>query len=716
MQKWWEKPLYAVTIELPAAKDLENIDVKRIVRKLTKNGVNVIVAFAVGYWPGGTTFYQSNIAPHHPNLKDRDLLKEIIEEAHRNGARVIGYVNVLWGDKKLYFEHPEWAQRRIDGKPTTWEENYTSVAMCPNTPYKDYIINVIKEISEKYDIDGFYFDEPSFQSWCNCSYCRELFKKQFNQELPTEEKWGDPLWQKFIQWRYEKITEFKKFLYNSVKKDNVAIFFQHPFPLAFWPKEAILFLEKIGEKVTRYVKEMVTWYIPLAYGSDLEEVSKFEDIIHMELYRKSVGRPLWWYGVCIKLARAINDKKPILVLNMQGNSPFDLSSLPDDELKLAIGEIVANSGNPLFALYYPDIADPNGWKIIFNQFKELKKYEEYLINRESVKFVAILYSRKTIDFFDSSEEIKHTNELLGFCKALLQEHIPFDIVTEDNLMNKLNDYKILILPNVVFLSKEKVEAIKDFVRRGGGIIASYRTSIYDNDEKRDNLGLSEVLGVKYLGYEKQVFTTDSYMKIKNKHPIINKSLYNLLIPSFGSQLAIEALKNAQVISTLIEESIVHYAPLGEDTNLPTIVTNEYDKGRTVYFAGPVGCRYLEYAIPYHRNLIINSIKWLSKNKLPLIAKNCPETIAIIPWYQKEKGRHVIHLVNSVRDDIEFPITHVPTFYNIEIELLVNTKAKYKAEQLFPEKKKLSIIKKKGRILLKIPEVKHHCIISIKKQS
>ncbi|MEM3406036.1 MAG: beta-galactosidase trimerization domain-containing protein [Candidatus Aenigmatarchaeota archaeon] len=716
MQKWWEKPLYAVTIELPAAKDLENIDVKRIVRKLTKNGVNVIVAFAVGYWPGGTTFYQSNIAPHHPNLKDRDLLKEIIEEAHKNGARVIGYVNVLWGDKKLYFEHPEWAQRRIDGKPTTWEENYTSVAMCPNTPYKDYIINVIKEISEKYDIDGFYFDEPSFQSWCNCSYCRELFKKQFNQELPTEEKWGDPLWQKFIQWRYEKITEFKKLLYNSVKKDDVAIFFQHPFPLAFWPEEAILFLEKIGEKVTRYVKEMVTWYIPLAYGSDLEEVSKFEDIIHMELYRKSVERPLWWYEVCIKLARAINDKKPILVLNMQGNSPFDLSSLPDDELKLAIGEIVANGGNSLFALYYPDIADPNGWKTIFNQFKELKKYEEYLINRESVKFVAILYSRKTIDFFDSSEEIKHTNELLGFCKALLQEHIPFDIVTEDNLMNKLNDYKILILPNVVFLPKEKVEVIKDFVKRGGGIIVSYRTSIYDDDKKMDNLGLSEVLGVKYLGYEKQVFTTDSYMKINNKHPIINKSLYNLLIPSFGSQLAIEALKNAQVLSTLIEESIVHYAPLGEDTNLPTIVTNEYDKGRTVYFAGPVGYKYLEYAIPYHRNLIINSIKWLSKNKLPLIAKNCPETIAIIPWYQKEKERYVIHLVNSVRDDIEFPITHVPTFYNIEIELLINTKAKYKAEQLFPEKKKLSIIKKKGRILLKIPEVKHHCIISIKKQS
>lgn len=713
MEKWWEKPLYAVTIELPGAKNLENINVKEIVRNLTRNGVNVIVAFAVGYWPGGTTFYQSEIAPHHPNLKERDLLKEIIEEAHKNKAKVIAYVNVLWGDRKLYFEHPEWAQKRVDGKPTAWEENYNSVAMCPNSPYREYIIRVIKEISEKYNIDGFYFDEPSFQSWCNCSYCRELFKKQFDQELPIKEKWGDPLWQKFIQWRYEKITEFKKLLYDSVKKDNIAIFFQHPFPLAFWPLEAILFLEKIGDRVTRYVKEMVTWYIPLAYGSDLEETSKIEDIMHMELYRKSVGKPIWWYGVCIKLARAINNKKPILVLNMQGNSPFDLSSLPDDELKLAIGEIIANGGNPLFALYYPDIADPNGWKTILNQFKELRKYEEYLTNRESIKFVAILYSRKTIDLFDSSEEAKHVNELLGFCKVLLQEHIPFDIITEDSLVNELNNYKILILPNVVSLSKEKIDAIKNFVIRGGGLIASYKTSLYDEDKKLEDFGLNEILGVKYLGYEKQVFSTDSYMEIKSKHPIVNKKLYNILIPSFGSQLSIEALEKAQIISTLIEESIVHYAPLGQDTNLPTIITNEYSKGRIVYFAGPIGCKYLEYAVPYHRNLIINSIKWLSKNKLPIVTENCPETIAVVPWYQRDKKRYVIHLVNSVRDDINYPITYVPACYNINIELAVSSRARYKVEQLFPNKRILNIIKRKNKILFKVPEVKHHCIISVK---
>jgi hypothetical protein len=712
LQEWWKKPLYAVTIELSGAWNLENIDVKKITKTLAENGVNLIVAFAIGYWPGGTSFYQSKIAPHHPNLKNRDLLKEIIEEAHKYNVKVIAYVNVLWGNSYMYFTHPEWAQRKLNGDPVSWDESYTSVAMCPNTPYRDYIINVAKEISENYDVDGFYFDEASFQSWCNCSSCRKLFREQFNKELPIEEKWNEPLWRNFIQWRYQKITEFKKLLYQTVKKDNVAVFFQHPFPLAFWPLETIILLEKMGEGLTRYSKELALWCIPLTYGSDLEEVSKFEDIIHMELYRKSVARPIWWYGVCIKVARAINDKKPVLVLNMQGNQPFDLISLPEDELKLAVAEIVSNGGNPLFALYYPDIADPTGWGVILDQFKRLRKCEEYLVERESLKFVALLYSRKTIDLFDSSEEIKHSNELLGFSKALLQAHIPFDIVTEENLENMINKYRILILPNILCLSEKSSSFIKNFVERGGGLIASYKTSLYDiNGNKLDKINLGEVLGIESSGEEKPVFTTDSYMLIKQDHLIVDK--LHKIIPSFGTQLIVKPTKDSKILSTLIEESPVHYAPLGSDTNLPTIVVNEYFNGKTVYFSGPIGSKYLEYALPVHKSLIFNSLKWLSGNNIPIVTQNCPETISVVPWYQQKYDRYIIHLVNSIRDDVELPIAHVPEYRNIIISLMTkNAKKDYNIEEVFPARRKLESTMKDNWITFKLPEVTNHSIVII----
>jgi hypothetical protein len=67
----------------------------------------------------------------------------------------------------------------------------------------------------------------------------------------------------------------------------------------------------------------------------------------------------------------------------------------------------------------------------------------------------------------------------------------------------------------------------------------------------------------------------------------------------------------------------------------------------------------------------------------------------------------------VRDDINYPITYVPACYNINIELAVSSRARYKVEQLFPNKRILNIIKRKNKILFKVPEVKHHCIISVK---
>jgi uncharacterized membrane protein len=713
MDTWWNKPLFGVTLELAGASDLRSMDVKSLVRKLIENGVNLIVAFSLGYWPGGTSFYQSRIAPHHPDLNNRDFLAEIIEEAHKHNVKVVSYANVLWGNREMYLTHPEWAQRKLSGAPVSWDVNYTSVAMCPNTPYRDYIIKVVKEIAENYDVDGFYFDEASFQSWCSCSTCKKLFKEETNLELPMQENWGDPAWNKFISWRYQKITEFRKLLYRAAKKDNIVIFFQHPFPLAFWPLEALIRLEKSKETLSRYSIEIARWYIPLTYGSDLEEVSKFEDIIHMELYRKSVGRPLWWYGICIKLARAINEKKPILILNMQGNQPFDLTSLPDSELRLAIGEIIANGGSPLFALYYPDLADPNGWQTIFDQFKTLRNCEEYLVERESVKFAALLYSRKTIDLFDSHEEIKCVNELMGFSKALLQSHIPFDIITEDGLKNAINQYQVLILPNVACLSDDDVALIKKFVQNGGGLVASYRTSIYDMDgKKREKNNLDEVFGIKSTGEEKRVFTTDSYMLIKYSHPVVEGKLHRI-IPSFGTQLIVKPAGSSRVISTLVEESPVHYAPLGPDTNLPTIVVNEYLNGRTVYFAGPIGSRYLEFSLPVHKMIICNSVIWTSREEAPLISQNCPEIISIIPWYQRRHDRYVIHLVSSIRDEVELPITYVSECRDIIIRLRIKAaKNHFSAKEVFPTIRPLNYELKNEWITFRIPEVKEHSIVII----
>jgi hypothetical protein len=86
-----------------------------------------------------------------------------------------------------------------------------------------------------------------------------------------------------------------------------------------------MLLQNIPEDVvTRYVREAARWYVPLFYGADLGATADLEDIVHFELYRKGVEHTLWWYGICIRLGRSVGKGKPVLVLNMQGYSPFDL--------------------------------------------------------------------------------------------------------------------------------------------------------------------------------------------------------------------------------------------------------------------------------------------------------------------------------------------------------------------------------------------------------
>ncbi len=60
-----------VSAELGQA-DIKNFDSERMVSFLDKMGVNTVKAFALAY-QGSEVFYQSRIAPPHPDMGKRDI-------------------------------------------------------------------------------------------------------------------------------------------------------------------------------------------------------------------------------------------------------------------------------------------------------------------------------------------------------------------------------------------------------------------------------------------------------------------------------------------------------------------------------------------------------------------------------------------------------------------------------------------------------------------
>lgn len=666
MSKWWDEPLRAVTLEFPAS-NVGTIDVKGIVDETHRGHANTLVVFSTGYYPGGAAFFQSRIAPHYPGLGGRDLLADAIEAAHANGQKVVAYLASIWGNRDMYFAHPDWAQRKADGRVTSWDDEYNSVAMDPLSPYRDYFASIVREIAENYAVDGFYFDEPSFQSWSASTACQRAFEAEFGLALPREERWDDPIFQQFIAWRYDQIADWRRSLYQVAKREDRCVFFQGAFPLASLSGRAEYFSGAPPQHSYYRERFGVSWHVPMAHADDMARTAATADIVHMELYRASVGEPLWWYGVALRYVQSIAKGKQILVLSMMAQSPFDLYGMGEAELRLSTAELLANGAAPLFARYYPEQVDQAAWDQVYQRFAEAKTLAPYLRDRQSIPYVALLYSGTTVERFDSlDDKPSQLAELKGFAKALLREKIIFDVISEADLTERLDQYKVLILPNASCLSAASKSAIREFVAAGGGLIGSYESGMYDETGLRaPAVDLSGVFGVRYLG-ETMPFQFDIYMQMTNGGSLPLEIPAGKRLPTLGMQVVVDA-DDADIVAEVRGASDVHYAPLSDEIGPPAVLTRAGAQGgRTVLFAIPIGARYKEFGIRDFRNLIGASVRWTAGSPPPVRVINAGDTLAVTAF--KQGHRRLIHLVNSVRDETRLPINDAIPSANVVVEV------------------------------------------------
>jgi hypothetical protein len=150
--------------------------------------------------------------------------------------------------------------------------------------------------------------------------------------------------------------------------------------------------------------------------------------------------------------------------------------------------------------------------------------EKYLRKERNLARVAMVYSQQTGTYYGGDQKRRRVEEHeLGFYQALVEARVPFEMVHDRMLEPELLDpYKLLILPNVAALSDAQCEQLRQFVRRGGSLMATFETSLYDEwGEARKDFGLADVLGVSYAGkVERDV--KNAYMRIEpdTRHPIL----------------------------------------------------------------------------------------------------------------------------------------------------------------------------------------------------
>ena len=116
----------------------------------------------------------------------------------------------------------------------------------------------------------------------------------------------------------------------------------------------------------------------------------------------------------------------------------------------------------------------------------------------------MVVSQQTRDYRQEYETIWQIGR--GMTEIHNVTHLLLDVIFDDSLnVADLSQYPIVVFDNVACLSGQQCEAIRQYVRDGGTVIAMMETSLYDEwGNQRDNFELADLFGVNYISTEDTV--------------------------------------------------------------------------------------------------------------------------------------------------------------------------------------------------------------------
>ena len=387
---------------------------------------------------------------------------------------------------------------------------------------------------------------------------------------------------------------------------------------------------------------------------------------------------------------------------------------------------LANGGTPtgyeLFAHQY----DEAGIESISKVFGWMKEHEDLFYDYKTVKHAALPYSRLNLDSYGTSWD--------GISEALYHSQQQYSaIFDEDMTLDELKEYKTILLVGMERMSDKQIDAIKEYVKQGGGLVATYRSSLYDeNGNQRDDFGLKDLFKASFKGLKGPVhehgFGPRIYFEMNKDHTITKdlgkgkRIAYDYVFsPAAHYEYAeVEALDGADIIADtklvvddprwVIQGQGVVMPPYTLETVSPAIVASTYGKGRVVYIAPALERLYYSRGFATVRKVFANAIEWTSGRELYDV-----EGPACIVTNLTEKGnKRALHLINYSGDNFESPmrrIEWVAPIYNLKVKIKNPDGKKLKKASLLTTGKKIKFKRNGDHITVTIPKMEvYECIM------
>ena len=170
----------------------------------------------------------------------------------------------------------------------------------------------------------------------------------------------------------------------------------------------------------------------------------------------------------------------------------------------------------------------------------------------------------------------------------------------------------------------------------------------------------------------------------------------------GSQVKVKANKGAKVLATITlpytdpkdidRFASIHCNPPGFSTGYPSVVLNEYGKGKVVYVAADLEIAKQEP----HRLIFTKLIKMLCSKPLSF-ETDAPKSVEITLFHQQDKKRYLINLLNFQAELPNIPIE------GIKVRIRLDKKEPKRLIKL-PEGKELAYETTKGYVEFISPRI------------
>ena len=172
--------------------------------------------------------------------------------------------------------------------------------------------------------------------------------------------------------------------------------------------------------------------------------------------------------------------------------------------------------------------------------------------------------------------------------------------------------------------------VRRFVKAGGGLVASFETSLYDADfRKRDDFALAELFRARYVGTNVvQQRTEQLSLLLDADHPIVNDPVIRSrqqtawLNPGdppakgplalIASAAEVNPLDGGRVLATYN----IAAPPEKARNRYPAVIASEYGKGRVVYFPAAVDKGMFFYPDAYMRQMLHRAACWAARDVPP----------------------------------------------------------------------------------------------------